>query len=267
MNEAVVYRTEEEFRQWFDQNFEKVGVKRIILSQEVCPDYVVEMQDGTVAKIEAELFAINFKYHRHNPAKADYILACYAKEEKVEGVPVIAINKLWDYEPQPLSPLPPEGPLSDDELTLMSTIDFYGSIEISALCTDEFSGDRLIFRRVPPEFIASWPRGTIDDNIFNIISPHAKEYIKKYHHILIGANLSERACETIELLSRRRLIKTRPMPFISAAYDGVIVDHDGWVPTEVYLTPDAKKYHNEAMIDCHLKQIKEKVSIVTTNTV
>ena len=177
----------------------------------------------------------------------------------------VLVKECWrlQYESQPLSPLPPEGPLSDDELTLLSIIDSYGPIDISALCSDEFSGTSLLFRRVPPDFVASWPRGTIEDNFFNVISPHAKEFIKKYHHILIGANLSERACEALELLSRRQLIKTRPISFASAAYDGVYVNHDGWVPTEVYLTPAAKNYHHQAMIERHLNRLRQKVTIVS----
>jgi hypothetical protein len=265
MNDAIICQTEEEFRKWFERNFEKVGVKKIILSQKPCPDYVVEMKDGTIAKIEAELFAMNFKYHRHDPSKADYILACYAKEEKVEGVPVIAINKLWFYDHQPLSPLPPEGPLSEHELTLLGIIDFHGSIEITALCSEEFSGDQRLFMRIHPELIKSWPRGRIEDNIFNIISSSAKEYIKKYHHILIGVNISERACEAIELLNRRGLIKTRPISFISAVYDGTIVEHEGWVPTEVYKTPAVEKYHKQALLDHLLNRLKKKNVIVSSN--
>ena len=122
MTEAVYFHTEKEFRQWFDENYQKLGVKEIILSQEVCPDYVVKMEDGRILKIEAELFAVNFRYHRHDPSKADIILACYAKEQEVLGVPVMSINKLWLFEAEPLAHLPPEGPLSDDELELLAAV-------------------------------------------------------------------------------------------------------------------------------------------------
>lgn len=248
MKEAVIYQTEAEFRQWFEQNHEKVGVKKIILSQRSCPDYVVKMQDGVVAKIEAELFAIDFKYHRHDPSKVDYILACYSKTDQIEGVPVIAINKLWIYEAEPMSPLPPDEPLSRDEGRLLSAIHLSGGISISAFSSGELSGDQQIFMRVPPKVIGSLPRGKIEDNIFNIISPRAKKYLKKYNHILIGAGLSEKGCELIELLTRRGLIRARPIAFISSAYDGVIIDHDGWVPTELYATPPAWKYQKDTIM-------------------
>jgi hypothetical protein len=92
MKEAIIFDKESDFRKWFEENKEKVGVKRIILSQDVCPDYVFEMKNGEVVKLEVELFAINFQYHRHDPDKADYILACYAKEKEGDCSGGIASN-------------------------------------------------------------------------------------------------------------------------------------------------------------------------------
>lgn len=69
MKEATVFTNEADFRRWFERNLSYFGVREIVFSQEVCPDYVVIMDDGRTAKIEAELFAANFKYHRHDPAK------------------------------------------------------------------------------------------------------------------------------------------------------------------------------------------------------
>ena len=71
MKEAVIFYTERDFRDWFEANLDKVGVKRIILSQEPCPDYVVEMDNGEIlhllespetlnAKIDEALEVINF---------------------------------------------------------------------------------------------------------------------------------------------------------------------------------------------------------------
>ena len=42
MKNAIFFHKESDFRKWFEANLEVVGVKKIILSQEVCPDYVVE---------------------------------------------------------------------------------------------------------------------------------------------------------------------------------------------------------------------------------
>lgn len=256
MKEAIIFYTETDFRKWFDNNYVKIDVRKIILSQAVCPDYVVEMKNGEIAKIEAELFAINFKYHKHDPQKADFILACYAKESEVLGVPVIALNKLWIYEPEPLFPLPAEGPLSEDEFTLLGIISFQVSIELSALSIDRFSGDQSLFLRVSPEFISSIKREKIEDSLFNAVSPAAKKYIKKYHHIMIGSGLSENACVTIESLTRRGLIKIRPISFVSALYDGTLIKHDGWIPTEVYLTEIAKNIYMKELKEWHLNQLR-----------
>lgn len=224
------------------------------------------MESGECAKIEAELFAINFRYHGHDPNKVDYILACFAKEPEVDGVPVIAVNKLWIYEPELLAPLPPEGPLSEDEFTLLGIIAFYGSREISSLAIGEFSGDQNIYRRIPPDYTVSsphgkFPRGKLDDSLFSVMSPEAKKYLKKYHHILIGAGLSEKACEGLESLRRRNLIVDRPLPFIFALQDGTLIKHDGWVPTEVCVTTLAREIHGEKLKEWHLQQIKNTPSI------
>ena len=257
MKEAVIFYTEKDFREWFEANLNKVGVKRIILSQEPCPDYVVEMENGEIAKVEAELFAINFKYHRHDPSKADYILACYAKEKEVLGVPVIAINKLWIFEPEPLNSLPSDGPLSEDEIDLLVSIDFSGSKEISSLGTGPFAGNEHIFLRVSPDVISAIPRGKIEDSIFSIVTDQSKQYIKKYHHILIGAGLSISACNAIEKLTRRSLKKIRPLDFMSALYDGVLIQHEGWVPTEVYLTDTAYEIYGDKIKEWTLAAMKK----------
>lgn len=89
------------------------------------------------------------------------------------------------------------------------------------------------------------PRGKIADNLFNIIPEKARNYIRKYHHILIAAGFSDRACEAFDLLSHRELIKIRPIEIIAAVYDGLVVDQEGWISTEVYPTADAKKYHKQ----------------------
>ena len=46
MREAAIFKTEGEFREWFEARLDRFGVKRIILSQEVSPYYTLEMTDG-----------------------------------------------------------------------------------------------------------------------------------------------------------------------------------------------------------------------------
>ncbi len=248
MKEAVVFTDEADFRCWFERNLGQFGIKEIILSQEVCPDYVVIMQDGTPAKIEAELFAVNFKYHRHDPAKVDYIVACYSKTNEVESVPVLAAHRLWYFDVEPSDPVPPEDPLDEDEAILLSAIHQTGGRSVSALSQGNLAGDREIWMRVPPDKIAAIPRGRIFDNIFNILTQPAKEWLRKYHHLMVGAGISEEGCRLLESLMRRQLIAYQPIEIIASMYDGVVVNHPAWFPLEVYATPDAWKYHKEDIV-------------------
>jgi hypothetical protein len=243
VKEATVFTNEAEFRSWFEKNLSRFGVKEIFLSQETCPDYVVVMEDGRYAKVEAELFAVNFRYHGHDPSKVDYIVACYSKTDEVEGVPVKAVHRLWCFDPDPLELLPPESPLTEDEASLLSAIHQSGGISLSALAEGSLRGDQQIWIRVPPEKIAAIPRGRIEDSVLNILTQPAKEWLRKYHHLLIGAGISEDGCRLLESLTRHQLIGHRPINFMAAVYDGVIVKHPAWFPVEVYDRPEARQYH------------------------
>src|SRR5437870_678298 len=130
MREAAIFTNEAEFRAWFEGRLERFGVSRIILSQEVCPDYVLEMRDGSIIRAEAEPFAINFRYHGHDPRKVDLIIACYAKTRDVAGVPVLAANELWSEDIEPLDPLSPNGPLSETEEIILTIAHSGGGMEV-----------------------------------------------------------------------------------------------------------------------------------------
>jgi len=248
MKEAVVFTNEKEFRCWFEKNLFRFGIKEIFLSQEVCPDYVVVMDDGRHAKVEAELFAVNFRYHGHDPAKADYIVACYSNTDEVAGVPVLSVHRLWTFDPEPFDLLAPSAPLSEDEATLLSAIHQTGGISLSALSQGKLGGDQQIWIRLPPEKIAAIPNRRIDDSVLNILTQSAKEWVRKYHHLLIGVGISEEGCRLLESLVRRQLIAQRPINFMAAVYDGVIVDHPAWFPVEVYATPQAWQYHKDDIL-------------------
>jgi hypothetical protein len=262
MKEAVIFTNEKEFRCWFEKNLSRFGIKEIFLSQEVCPDYVVVMDDGRHAKVEAELFAVNFRYHGHNPAKADFIVACYSKTDEVEGVPVLAVHRLWSFDPEPFDFLSPSAPLSEDEATLLSAIHQSGGISLSALSQGELGGDQQIWIRLPPEKIAAIPKRRIDDSVLNILTQSAKKWVRKYHHLLIGVGISEAGCRLLESLVRRQLIAQRPINFMSAVYDGVIVDHPAWFPVEVYATQQAWQFHKDDI----LKYLFGKQQIVKRET-
>lgn len=151
MKAAVIFTNEADFRCWFEKNLSRFGIKVIILSQEVCPDYVVIMQGGKCAKIEAELFAVNFKYHGHDPAKADYIVSCYSKTDKVEGVPVKTVHRLWCFDAEPSDPLPPDDPLDEDEASLLSAIHQSGGLSVLALSQGNLAGDKELWSGYYPK--------------------------------------------------------------------------------------------------------------------
>lgn len=247
MNEAVIYETEAEFRQWFDKNLSRFGISQIILSQEVCPDYVVRMSDGSVKKVEAELFAINFRYHGHDPKKVDLVVACYSKADSVDGVPVLAVNKFWPVEKEEDDPvIPAEATLSEIESKILGAIDFYGGVSIQALANDYFGGDQELWKRITPEIMSQVPRGNFGDSLFSVMTMKTKEWMKKYHHVLVGSGLSAETCQAINSLTRRGLIKARPLDYASALYDGGdIPTHPAWVPTELQATPLAYQIHGE----------------------
>jgi hypothetical protein len=248
VKEAAMFTTEADFRVWFEKNLTRFGIKEIFLSQEVYPDYVVILEDGRPAKIEVELFAVNFKYHGHDPKNADYVVACYSKTSEIEGVPVMAVHRLWCFDVEPLDPLPPDAPLAEDEAMLLSAIHQSGGISVSALSDGKLRGDQEIWIRVPPDKITAIPRGRIEDNVLNILSQPAKEWLKKYHHLLVGAGISEEGCRLLESLMRRKLIDFRPIEWIAAVYDGVIVNHPAWFPVEVRATREAWKYHKDEIL-------------------
>jgi hypothetical protein len=89
------FKSEAQFRKIFEKNLEKFGVKSIKLSQEVTPDYVCIMKDGSVKNVEAELDARHFLQHDHDESKVDLIVCAVSSVDRIHGIPVVAL----DYEP------------------------------------------------------------------------------------------------------------------------------------------------------------------------
>lgn len=248
MKEAIVFTNESDFRSWFEENLDQFDIKEIVLSQEVCPDYVVLMKDGKCAKIEAELFAVNFRYHKHDPAKVDYIVSCYSKTDKIEGVPVKTANDLSCFDIESFNSIPPQDSLNEDEALMLSIIHQSGGTSILSLSEGVFKGEKQIWMRISPEKISSIPRKQIVESVFNVLTEESKKWVRKYHHLLIGSNISENGCKCIESLYKRNLISFRPISIIASMYDGVVMNHPGWLPVEVYATHEAWKYHKPEIV-------------------
>jgi len=91
----LLFKTEAQFRRFFEQNLDRFGVQSIKLKQEVTPDYVCIMKDGSVKNVEAELDARNFLQHPHDETKVDIIVSAVSSVDKIHGIPVISL----DYKP------------------------------------------------------------------------------------------------------------------------------------------------------------------------
>jgi len=90
------FKSEAQFRKFFEKNLDKFNVKSIKLSQEVTPDYVCIMKDGSVKNVEAELDARNFLQHpSRDESKVDLIVCAVSSVDRIHGIPVKAL----DYKP------------------------------------------------------------------------------------------------------------------------------------------------------------------------
>ena len=243
-----IYDTEQEFREWFEDNLDHFRFKRIILSQGPCPDYVVETETGEVLRIEAELFAANFIIHGHDPRQVDRIVACFSAEDQIGGVPVLTANDLREYNPRPAGTKQTIEDLSVNERRVLGIVMGTGGIELSALAEQGFAGNLFIYRRVPPDMVMGLKSVRIQDSILQAIGRETRQYIRKFHHVLLGGGLSVELCEALDGLEMKGLTALRPLPLISALYDGIFIDHKGWVPTEVFATKEAySKYKVDAI--------------------
>ena len=80
-----------------------------------------------------ELFAINFRYHRHDPRKVDFILACFSKTQEVDGVRVVAINRLWEWVDGQTDIVSSDRSRTPVEIDSFRTLLWTGGIAVSAL--------------------------------------------------------------------------------------------------------------------------------------
>lgn len=234
-----IYDTKWEFREWFEDNLDQFGFERVIWAQEPCPDYIIKAKSGEELRVEAELFAANFIAHRHNPKKVDRIVACFAAENEIRGVPVLAANNLREYNPTPVRTQKMSEALTPIERHVLSIVMATGGIELSALAQQGFAGNLLMYRRVPPDMVAALRGKRVEDSLFQAFGPETKRFAREFHHVLLGAGLSDGLCEALDSLQSRGLTALRPLAILAAMYDGIFVDHDGWLPTEVYATKEA----------------------------
>ena len=62
-------------REWCRKHLDQLNIKRIINSRSKCPDWTVEMKDGSIRRIEFEYDSKNFKAHQHTIDDVDLLIA------------------------------------------------------------------------------------------------------------------------------------------------------------------------------------------------
>jgi len=248
MEETGFFYSEKDFRQYFEKNYKKFGVKKIQLSHEACPDYVLIMKNGDVVNAEAELFAEQFKYdHKHQLHLVDVVLCCYAKSTTVLGKPVIALHKYYelDEHKQTSKKKNIRGKLSKDEWEMLEFIASYRRVSFAEITScPKWAGNYLLFQVVPPKIakgaLRGYPKKT---NLLDMATRPAIEHMRKYCAVLLATGLSKKACVIYDRLKRRRLISLVPSCFLTYAIDGSIYDTNRWIAMEVMVTDKAlKKY-------------------------
>jgi len=99
--EAMPFKSENEFGEWFEKNLKLFGFKKVIKRNLISsPDYVVEDYGGKKLGIELELFAYNFRLHNSNLDKIDIILSAVSRrgEQNINNKPVVSLNVIdWGH--------------------------------------------------------------------------------------------------------------------------------------------------------------------------
>jgi hypothetical protein len=166
-----------------------------------CPrDGDVETITGEVLRVETELFATNFISHGHDPSQVDRIVACFSAEDQIAGIPILTANDLREYNPKPVGTEPISGDLSTKERRVLGIVMGSGGIELSALAQQGFPGNLFIYKRVPPDLVAGLKGVRIQDSLLQAIGRETRQFIRKFHHVLLGGGLSVELCELSAVL-------------------------------------------------------------------
>lgn len=87
---VIKMKDESDFRNWFKQNYRKLGFSEIICSNTLkCPDFIM-LKNGKEEKIELETKSSNFNLHNHLINEVDKVI-CIIKDAKL-SIPIIKVN-------------------------------------------------------------------------------------------------------------------------------------------------------------------------------
>ncbi len=91
-NSVIPFKTENEFSEWFEKNFDKLGFKEIVEKRKrSSPDFTMKDLKGKKVNVELELIGRDFERHKHNPKSTDLIVCVFSDSQIVSGVPVLPI--------------------------------------------------------------------------------------------------------------------------------------------------------------------------------
>lgn len=106
------FASETEFRVWFEGHVDLLGFRRILTSQQGCPDLILEANTGESVRVELENQTASFKSHGHNPRDADMVVAIagvqrlpipsYTLGREFWMPPRNGLKKVQSYLPEPL---------------------------------------------------------------------------------------------------------------------------------------------------------------------
>lgn len=97
---AIFLKTEKEFAEWFERSYRVFGFERVIKKNKFGTDYALEDFNGKNVRVELELLAQHFIFHKHKPQDVDVVICAHARpnEQKIKGIPIWAIN-ISEYGP------------------------------------------------------------------------------------------------------------------------------------------------------------------------
>jgi len=88
----IKIRNESDFRNWFKENYRKLGFSDIITSNsKCCPDFVM-LENGHQVKVELEVKSSNFCLHHHSLDDVDKVVCAFKDVEL--SVPVIEVDNV-----------------------------------------------------------------------------------------------------------------------------------------------------------------------------
>lgn len=90
------FRSETEFADWFELNFQSFGFEKILQKNKyTSPDYVMEDMHGKIVNVELELLDRSFRTHKDQMDEIDfdYIVCAYGTKSEILGVPVLSLKQ------------------------------------------------------------------------------------------------------------------------------------------------------------------------------